>query len=129
MSEKTEFNNQQTFLNLTHIVENEFGDAIDEEDFYSLLNACKININLLDKKKTPKTIENFKRFNRFILKNKNKFGINVSDSLIYLEKKYLPFSKLLLALDDTNKEILKKEMADKHCIKIQRNNLDEFFDE
>lgn len=130
MSEvKSEFSNQQTFLNLTTIVENEFCDAIDEEDFFGLFNACKINVNLLDKKRQPKTIENFKRFNKFLLKCKNKMNIPISDSLIHLERKYIPFSKLILALDETNKEILKKEMSEKYFIKIQRNNLDDFFED
>jgi hypothetical protein len=126
MYDKNEINSQQTFVNLTEIVEHEFCDLIDEDDFFSLMD--KFNIDVLDfqKKKRLMNQNNIKRFNKFIYKCKIKLGIDIYASLIYIEKRYVQFSKLIDILDNNNKQILIREMAEKYNIKIQKNNMGDF---
>jgi len=127
MSEKsTVSSNQQSFINLSEMVEHEFCDQIDEEDFFELVDTFNIDFSDFLKKKTCINMENVKRFNQFILKCKTKLGINIYESLIFIEKNFVSFSKLINLLTDENKQILTREMADKYRIKIKRSALSEF---
>lgn len=122
----TSKNNQSTYYSLNENVEHDFCDQIDETDFFEIMNNFKINLSDFLKNKNQINVENIKNFNKFILKCKLKLGINISDSLIYIEKKYVSFSKLINLLNEENKQILKKEMAEKYKIKIEKNNLKKF---
>lgn len=116
----------QAFCNLNDNVEHDFCDQIDEEDFFTILNSFKIDLTDFMKNKNQMNIENIKNFNKFILKCKLKLGINICESLIFIEKKYISFSKLINLLNDENKETLKKEMAEKYKIKICKTSLKNF---
>lgn len=121
-------NNQQTFINLTEIVENEFCDEIVKNEFFEMIDYYKIDLESLYRKRVENNRQMIKKFNMFLLRYKNVFGLDIKDSLIFIEERYMTFSKMILVLDATNMNILKKEMAEYGHIKLPKNNLKKFFE-
>jgi hypothetical protein len=127
MSERSSVSStQQSFINLSECVENEFCEKIDEEDFFELIDIFGIDLSDFLKKKTSLNQENLKKFNQFIFRCKSKLGIDITSSLIFIEKQYTTFNKLFDLLTEDNKEILRREMSEKYHIKIQKNSLKQF---
>lgn len=129
IDKSNENNNQQTFMNLTEIVENEFCDEIVKNEFFEMIDYYKIDLESLYRKRVENNRQMIKKFNMFLLRYKNVFGLDIKDSLIFIEERYMSFSKMILVLDDTNMNILKKEMAEYGHIKLPKNNLKKFFSE
>lgn len=128
IDKSNENNNQQTFMNLTEIVENEFCDEIVKNEFFEMIDYYKIDLESLYRKRVENNRQMIKKFNMFLLRYKNVFGLDIKDSLIFIEERYMSFSKMILVLDDTNMNILKKEMAEFGHIKLPKNNLKKFFE-
>jgi hypothetical protein len=129
MSERAnESHMMQAFIALNETVEYDFCDKIDEDDFFSLLDAYDIDLSELINKKSDVSPVLLQNFNQFLFKCKRKLGIQFADMLIYLEKRYTTFSKLVEFLDAGNKHVLIRELTDKYGMSKVKDKLTEFLE-
>jgi len=119
-------NFNQTFINLRNGVESTYSFMIDEEEFFKIVKSYGLNFATFFKKRTNISEENVRKFNELLYVCKTKHGINMYNSLIFVEKNYVTFKKLLELLSRDNKEILVREMAEKYNIKLKKNSLKKY---
>lgn len=65
------------------------------------------------------------RFNAILKRAKKEIDIGISDSVIYLEEKYVKMKKILTLLDEDVKFILKCELEENFKIETEKTHLDE----
>lgn len=91
-------------------IEAQYLENIHKDEFFILCEDFRININSLFSKML--TLREKHRFNIFLRAIKEKHGVRIMDSLIYIEEKYARFNQLLKCLDQENEYIIKTEAAE-----------------
>lgn len=110
--------NESEDAHLDRIVKQKFHRALYEED---------IGLeNLLTK--SVLCVQDYHTFNTFLRKLEEEEKISVYESLIIMESYLVKFKKLISMLDGENLYKVKRELAEKHRIKMQKNKLDEFLE-
>jgi len=121
-----QINSEQTFINLKEGVEINYSDKIDEKDFFKIVKEFGINLPSFFKKRTNISEENVRKFNELLYICKTKYGLNIHTTLMFVEKNFVDFKKLLELLSQQNREILVREMAIKYKIKLRKNSLKKY---
>ncbi len=108
-------------------IETQYLENIHKEDFFLLCEDFRININSLFSKML--TLREKHRFNIFLRAIKEKHGVRIMDSLIYIEEKYARFNQLLKCLDQENEYIIKTEAAEINIkYKLPNTHLKDFLE-
>ena len=108
-------------------IETQYLENIHKEDFFLLCEDFRININSLFSKML--TLREKHRFNIFLRAIKEKHGVRIMDSLIYIEEKYARFNQLLKCLDQENEYIIKTEAAEINTkYKLPNTHLKDFLE-
>ena len=108
-------------------LETQYLDNVHKEDFFALCESFRINIGSLFTKIL--TLREKHRFNIFLRTIKERNGIRVMDSLIYIEEKYARFNQLLKCLDQENEYLLKVEASElSKKYKLPTNHLKDFLE-
>lgn len=107
-------------------LETQYLDSIHKNNFYDLCKLHKVSLGMFNKTLSLKDKHRINIFFR-IIKQRN--GVRIMDSLIYLEEKCGRFNQLIKCLDEENQWTLKieaSELSDKY--KIVTNHLKDFME-
>lgn len=108
-------------------IETQYLDNVHRDEFFQLCEDFRLNINTIFSKIL--TLREKHRLNIFFRTIKEKHGIRIMDSLIYLEEKHARFNQLLKCLDQENEYLIKteaSEMGKKY--KMPTNHLKDFLE-
>lgn len=111
-------------------LETRYLDSVHKDLFFELGKKFRLDISSMFSKIL--TLREKHRFNIFLRVIKEKHGIRIMDSLIYLEERHIRFNQLLKYLDQENEFLLKKEASEiSPKFKMSSNFLEAFleFDE
>ena len=105
--------------------ENEIIEDISKEQFFDWVHMAGLDEKSLSLALEDKIIEAEKqcKFNIIIRKAKEEMDIPIIDCILYLDGYLNKTKKLLAYLDGDTMNMLKEELAEKHHIKIDRNEL------
>jgi len=90
--------------------EEHYLDIVHKEEFFNLANDYRINIKTLFTKIL--TLREKHRFNIFLRNIKEKNGIRIMDSLMYIEEGYARFNQMIKTLDQENTHLMKTEASE-----------------
>ena len=119
ITNKTTSNN--IFNNLKLGVEDIYSDKVDEERLLRIIKDFKINLSDFFKNTTDINEDNKRRFNEILSICRNKYGYNMFDVIIVVEREYISFNKIIDILSDENKALLSSEMTE--AFKIKTNDI------
>ena len=102
-------------------------DNVHKEEFFNLSKIYRIKIKTLFSK--PLTLRDKHAFNIFLKTIKEKHGIRIMDSLVYIEEGYARFNQMVKALDQENTYLVKVEATEfGPKYKMDSNCLDEILE-
>jgi len=109
-------------------VENDILNKMHKDIFIDFVKECEIRLEYLFTK-TKLCVQDYHNFNLFLRKLKEKYGVNIYETMLFMEDYYVKFKKILSMLDADNAFELKKEMSKKYNIKILTTTLPDFLEE
>jgi len=99
-------------------------DNVHRKIFMGEMNKRLININtLFHKRESLIEKHNFNMFLRFML---DEHGITIKESVLFLESVYVNFRRITTLLDEENIHLLRRDLAKRFGIHIEKNKLFRF---
>lgn len=106
-------------------LEREIHRKIGKDLFKKMMSQFDIDLSLIFEDNRI-NLKHAAGFNRLLTHLKRANLMEISECLIYIEEEYASFKKIRTVLNDENLEIVKRELAVRHRIKLTKNSLENF---
>ena len=108
-----------------HSTEREIHKKISKDLFKKMMHQFDIDLTLIFEDNRI-NLKHAAGFNRLLTHIKKAKIMDISECLIFIEEEYASFKRIKTVLNEENLEIVKREMALKHRIKLPKNSLENF---
>lgn len=105
--------------------EREIHRKISRDLFKKMMSQFNIDLSLIFEDNRI-NLKHAAGFNRLLTHIKRAKIMDISECLVFIEEEYASFKRIKTVLNDENLEIVKRELAIKHRIKLPKNSLENF---